>query len=557
MSGNWIDRLWDERNALKSSVVFVETNDPKRMQEFLDHYAFKLSHKHRVGKGQERTPPLVIYDGFAGISRYVEDGEGNYIEEAVESKGSLLGDATLQTLSGLLETDDDGKADQIVVIRNILKKEDFPGKWPNAINHWATSDKVMGQRNTVIIFAPSRDVLLGVVLKKLIHITPPVSEAEEREEILKFCASEVEVELDEARVEELVQLTSGLDLAEAEAVFSEAVLKVAKGGELDIGLVARTKSAIINKSKSLRVQVEGGQGFESVGGYEVVKDWVRESIIEPMRDPERAERLGMEPPKGVVFFGPPGTGKTIFARALAKELNMPFVELNPEAYMESLLGESERNLKASFDLIDAMSPVVVFIDEMDRLGSRSSGQTENETNRRLQNMYLSWMSSKNRKAIVVGATNLPESLDAAMIREGRIDVMIPLMSPDADARYEILLVHLNVVRSVAHNLTEGQLREIAAETTYWKGNMLEELVKRAARMAFNRGSDVVEYEDMKEALADYRPKEDELKAEEERYAELAERMTNSKKFLDNIKRGGRAEPKAKGRRGQLREAVKE
>jgi SpoVK/Ycf46/Vps4 family AAA+-type ATPase len=167
------------------------------------------------------------------------------------------------------------------------------------------------------------------------------------------------------------------------------------------------------------------------------------------------------------------------------------------------------------------------------------------------NAYLSWLSDPKRTALVIAATNLPEQLDPALIREGRIDVMIPMLSPDANARYEILKIHLGVVRSVKNSITDGCLRTIADRTQYWKGNMLEELVKRATRIAFERGADEVEDDDLMAAFEDYRPKYDQLKADEERYYKLAEELTNSTKFLEMMKNEPTGRPR--GRLGQMGE----
>lgn len=178
--------------------------------------------------------------------------------------------------------------------------------------------------------------------------------------------------------------------------------------------------------------------------------------------------------------------------------------------------------------------------QIDKLGGRgNSGETTTggNTTGRLFSQILIWLSDPTRKAIVIGATNMPK-MDDAFTREGRFDVLIPMLSPDADAREAILDVHLNKVRKVTHDITQEQLHEIALITDDWKGNMLEELVKRATRIAFVAGKVKVSYDDLRAAYDDYKVNHEALQATEEKYRKMAEELCNSKKFLAIITPGG-------------------
>ncbi len=367
----WVTEVFREHaGSLRSALILVETNDPKRVDEFLDYcsvlpetWEAKVTRPDgRIDKVTFRRPKPIIYDAFGGLFEMVPDKSYGFVERPLGSGASLLGDNTLQTLDARLMADKPDEREQIVVIRNILKAEDFSGKWPNALNGWAAHDVLLGQGHMIVIFAPSRTVIPSEVLDKAIYYVPPMSEEDERRTKLLEASAKAGITLTEAEVVEMVQLMAGLDINKSQAVAAEAVLK-SKGNRLNIEAISRAKADVINKSGTVTVKMDAGQGFERIGGYDVLKDWVRQTIIEPLKAPERAKALGMEPPKGAVLFGPPGTGKTVFARALAKELTMPFVELSPEQYMTSLVGESEKNLERTFRVIDAMSPVLVFIDE--------------------------------------------------------------------------------------------------------------------------------------------------------------------------------------------------
>jgi ATP-dependent Zn protease len=181
-----------------------------------------------------------------------------------------------------------------------------------------------------------------------------------------------------------------------------------------------------------------------------------------------------------------------------------------------------------------MAPCIVFIDEIDRLGGRKqSGENDGGTMGRAFSQLLEWLGDMNRNAIVIGATNMPY-MDEAFRREGRFDVMIPMLSPDFKARQEILKVHLNVVRQVKHSISKKKIEEIAKATEGWKGNMLEELVKRATRTAFLANATSVSDKHLMESFEDYTINRDALVKAEDKYVQMARDLCNSQKFLKSL-----------------------
>jgi transitional endoplasmic reticulum ATPase len=321
---------------------------------------------------------------------------------------------------------------------------------------------------------------------------------------------------------------------------------------LDTSVVSKAKADIINKSPALQIKKDLAFGFERIGGYDALKDHIRKTIIMPLKDPERARSLGMDLPRGMILFGPGGTGKTVITKAIAKEIGMPFVTLNPENFMTSLVGESEKNLRNAFRLMREMSPIICFLDEIDRLGGRGKpGESDGGTSSRIFSMFLDELGDEDRKYFVVGATNMP-FLDPAFIRPGRFDTLIPMLSPDLKARKEIFNVHLSVVRKVPNDITPQQIEDLACTMDGWKGNMIEELVKRATRMAFDGGSKYVSLKHMLLAKEDYQVNQKALQDDEAKYIDAAEKLCNSKTFLDAMlkERGVKNE---NGRRRSLKE----
>jgi len=518
---SWIDIMESKHDASYSNVCVVVSNDNRRFLELRNYL-------------DEKGRKMLILDMYAGLVKRERKQDGPVGKQKEGLSGLInTGPTPIDEINRML-TQPDEKADEeaCAIVKNILEQKDVP---MNAVNLWTTDENTLGGGRMLILFVPDKGVIDSRVLDKCIVVTPPLSLPRERKKLLENQCKKVwgGLELVPEQVENLVNMTSGLDLNQTEALYFETLRNLKVNKALDIGLVAKAKADIIEKDGMLKVISEQRYGFEGVGGYEVVKDYIIESIVKPLKDPERAKALGVDPPRGAIIFGPPGTGKTIIAKACARELSFPLVMLSPEMFLNKYVGESERRLGKIFQILEEMAPVMVLIDEMDGLGGRESNG--NDVQQKIFTQFLRYAGDEDRKAFLVGTTNSP-MMDEAFRREGRFDVMIPMMSPDTEARLAILLVHLNKRRQVKHKITEAKLVEVAAATEGWKGNMLEELVKRSARLAFNLGKDYVTDEVLQMALDDYRVNKETLLSTETKYMELADQLCNSEKFLKALKK---------------------
>ncbi len=223
--------------------------------------------------------------------------------------------------------------------------------------------------------------------------------------------------------------------------------------------------------------------YDDVGGLKQEISKVREMIELPLRHPEIFDRLGIDPPKGVLLHGPPGTGKTLLAKALANESGANFIAINGPEIMSKYVGEAEKRIRDIFKEAEDNAPSIVFIDEIDAIAPRREEVT-GEVERRVVAQILALMDGlKERgKVIVIGATNRPDALDPALRRPGRFDREIALRVPDRDGRCEILQIHTRGM-PLAEDVN---LKEFAEITHGFVGADLAALCREAAMNALRR-----------------------------------------------------------------------
>ena len=222
--------------------------------------------------------------------------------------------------------------------------------------------------------------------------------------------------------------------------------------------------------------------YEDIGGLdeEIIK--IREMVELPLKHPEIFSRLGIEPPKGVLLYGPPGCGKTLLAKAVANESEANFFLINGPEIMSKFYGESEKKIRDLFEQAEKNAPAIIFIDEIDAIAPKRE-ESFGEVERRVVSQLLTCMDGlKGRgRVIVIGATNIPNALDPALRRPGRFDREIPIGVPDEKGRLAILKIH---TRNMP--LEKVDLKEIAKITHGFVGADLAALCKEAAMNVLRR-----------------------------------------------------------------------
>lgn len=223
--------------------------------------------------------------------------------------------------------------------------------------------------------------------------------------------------------------------------------------------------------------------YEDIGGLSEEINKVREMIELPLKHPEIFERLGIEPPKGVLLHGPPGTGKTLLAKAVANETNAHFILINGPEIMSKFYGQSEENIRKKFEEAEKNAPSIIFIDEIDAIASKRE-ETRGEVERRVVAQLLALMDGlKSRgKVVVIAATNVPNILDPALRRPGRFDRELEIGVPNKDGRLNILKIHTRNMPFAK----DVKLEEFASLTHGFVGADLSALAKEAAMIVLRR-----------------------------------------------------------------------
>jgi transitional endoplasmic reticulum ATPase len=253
------------------------------------------------------------------------------------------------------------------------------------------------------------------------------------------------------------------------------------------GPVTVTRNTILVVKEQIIEELEVHQThltYEDIGGLRREIGLIREMIELPLRHPEIFEKLGIEPPKGVLLHGPPGTGKTMIAKAVANETDANFVSISGPEIMSKYYGESEKQLREIFDEAEKAAPTVIFIDEIDSIAPKREEVT-GEVERRVVAQLLSLMDGlkKRGQVIVIAATNRPNAVDAALRRGGRFDREIEIGIPNRNGRLEILQVHTRGMPLSEEMSDEKGMREIAEMTHGFVGADLASLCKEAAMHA--------------------------------------------------------------------------
>ena len=308
--------------------------------------------------------------------------------------------------------------------------------------------------------------------------------------------------------------------------------KKAGGDSMMFGMGGMGKS-----NAKVYVKSSNGIKFTDVAGEDEAKENLTE-IVEYLHDPEKYKEIGASMPKGILLVGPPGTGKTMLAKAVAGEANVPFFSMSGSEFVEMFVGMGASKVRDLFKQAKEKAPCIVFIDEIDAIGKKRDGQVGgNDEREQTLNQLLTEMDGfeGNNGVIILAATNRPESLDPALLRPGRFDRRVPVELPDLKGREEILKVHARKIK-VADNVDFNKIARMASGAS---GAELANIVNEAALRAVRDGRKFATQADLEESIevviAGYQKKNAILTDKEKRivayheigHALVAAKQTNS------------------------------
>ena len=259
-------------------------------------------------------------------------------------------------------------------------------------------------------------------------------------------------------------------------------------------------NAMMFGKSNAKIYVKSSEGikFSDVAGEDEAKDNLKE-IVEYLHNPKKYQEIGASMPKGILLVGPPGTGKTMLAKAVAGEANVPFFSISGSEFVEMFVGMGASKVRDLFKQAKEKAPCIVFIDEIDAIGKKRDGQFGgNDEREQTLNQLLTEMDGfeGNTGVIILAATNRPESLDPALTRPGRFDRRVPVELPDLKGREEILKVHARKIK-VADDVDFNKVARMASGAS---GAELANIVNEAALRAVRDGRSFATQADLEESI---------------------------------------------------------
>ena len=329
----------------------------------------------------------------------------------------------------------------------------------------------------------------------------------------------------DVRLEEIASITHGFVGADLEALAKESAMSVLRKLLPKINLDAEEQipkevlaklivkhADFIDALKNVRpsamreVLVETPNiNWDDVGGLDIVKRELKEVVEWPLKYPETFRRMGIRPSRGVLLYGPPGSGKTLLAKAVAKESEANFIQVKGPSLLSMWVGKSEEGMRKVFERARQVSPCIIFFDEIDALAGKRGVETGTKVTERVLNQMLAEMDGLEdlNDVLVIGATNRPDMLDPGLLRPGRFDKVLLVGAPKEEGRHQILKIHTKNM-PLAEDIV---LKDLAKKTTGFTGADLEAFVREAAMIALRESKETkqVKNKHFNEALKKIKP----------------------------------------------------
>jgi len=389
-------------------------------------------------------------------------------------------------------------------------------------------DGLKSRGKVIVIAATNRQNALDPALRRPgrfdREVEIGVPDQKGRKEILQIHTRNMPMDRSSVDLDYLASITYGFVGADLEALAKEAAMSALRRNlpqiswrtmeELPAKAIEKLKVTkqdfdnalkLVEPSAMREVLVEIPKvKWDDVGGLKEVKQSLQEIVEWPLKHPESFERIGIRPPKGVLLYGPPGSGKTLLARAVATEAGANFISIKGPEIFSKWVGESEKHIRDIFRRARQVAPAIIFFDEIDALAPLRGLEAGTRVSENIVSQILTEMSGLEdmHNVVVIAATNRPDILDPALLRPGRFDRQVLVPAPDEEARLEILKIHTKKMP-----LKGVDLKPIAKDTEGYSGADLEALVREAGLNALRKDfkSRTVGRKEFEEALKRVKP----------------------------------------------------
>ena len=435
------------------------------------------------------------------------------------------------------------------------KREDVSGEVERRVvaQMLTLMDGMQGRDNVIVIGATNRRDAMDPALRRPgrfdREIEIGVPDREGRKEILDVHTRQMPI-ADDFDVDWVLENSYGFVGADLAALVRESAMKALRRYLPEIDLDEETIPPEVLEKMEVRMddfrlairEIEPSAlreiyveipdvSWESVGGLSEIKDRFKESVEWPLTKPELFEHFGIKPPRGIVLFGAPGTGKTLLAKAIANEAKANFISIKGPELISKWVGESEKAIREIFKKAKQSSPSIIFLDEFESIaGMRSSNSQSggSDVANRVVNQLLASMDGVESldEVIIVAATNRPEMIDPALLRSGRFERVLHVPPPDKPAREAIMNIH-----SSGMPLSTFSMKDILGGMDGFTGADIEAVCREAALIAMRAGKKKVTKGHFEDAISRVRPTVTPEMLEY--YSKMEERLTSG---LSNIKR---------------------
>lgn len=363
---------------------------------------------------------------------------------------------------------------------------------------------IEGMETTIIIVSPV--VVIPAELEKFITILEiEYPEQDEiKNQIKNFLINEKAHPISDELMEEVSLALKGLTQFEIKCILSSAL---ADDGELtrdDLKLVISQKQQMIRKSGILEM-IPVKEKIEDIGGLENLKNWLAKKA-KIFKNINKAQEFGVDVPKGVLIAGYPGCGKSLTAKVAAALFEVPLLRLDIGKILGKYVGESEQNMRRAISLAEAISPCVLWIDELEKaFAGVGSGGEGNEVTVRLFGTFLTWMQEKTAPAFVIATANDITKLPPELMRKGRFDETFSVVNPNSDERRKIFEIHINKHRPQDLKNIEPSMNLLVEKTNGYCGADIEGVVKESVENVFADGRNELTATDILKAISETHP----------------------------------------------------